>query len=149
MKDVTIIVDTREQQPLWKEGPNIIFRKLEVGDYSLLGYENRFAAERKSPMDLYGSIIQNHKRFRAELVRANEHKIKLEVFVSCTLAEWSEKAWIGGGRVKQDPRVLLKIITTILEKYDTPFHFSGHRDAMRAEILNWLIEQKMEVDKSG
>jgi len=55
-----IIVDSREQRALSftrdKIVKEVIIKKLEVGDYSIKGYEDCIAIERKSPLDLFGTV---------------------------------------------------------------------------------------------
>ena len=41
----TIVVDSREQDKLWDK--DVIVKKLDVGDYSILGEEARISIERK------------------------------------------------------------------------------------------------------
>lgn len=75
-KPFNIIIDSREQHPLtFRKSSTLnetIIRKLDVGDYSIEGYENNISIERKSPQDLFGTLGQGHKRFKAELERAKE-----------------------------------------------------------------------------
>jgi ERCC4-type nuclease len=79
MDKLNIIVDTREQKPLWVASNrfvNITNTKLDVGDYSLQGFENVIAIERKGPMDAFSTLGQsnNHARFNAEWERAKNLK---------------------------------------------------------------------------
>lgn len=74
-----IIEDTREQTPLrdWPEGAAVEVHGLDTGDYSIVGWENCFAIERKSITDLAGTMIggfegntqRPRKRFNNELER--------------------------------------------------------------------------------
>lgn len=68
----TIIVDTREQDPLplaKLDGIATVPGALQSGDYSIPGFEESFAVERKSLNDLVGSLTQDRDRFRRELHR--------------------------------------------------------------------------------
>lgn len=86
----TIITDTREQRPLSFENLHIrgvpkldvMVHKLDVGDYSVQGLEDRLFIERKSAQDLYGTLFQGRERFERELERAREHKYKYLVIES-------------------------------------------------------------------
>lgn len=60
-----IIVDTREQKPFTFEGFPLITRKLEYGDYSVLGFESEISIERKELGDLLNCIFTD--RFEREL----------------------------------------------------------------------------------
>lgn len=64
---LNIIVDTREQRPWEFPDHNVKVRALPAGDYSLAGYEDRFAIERKSLADLVGTITTGRDRFLREL----------------------------------------------------------------------------------
>ena len=131
-----IIVDTREQLPLWSN--NILKQKLDEGDYTTELLLNIAHAERKSPIDLYGSIIQGHKRFRAELIRANEKGLKLSVFVECDKKTFVSKKFKGGWRLKCPSAVLAKIVSTMQEKYKIDFVWCDDREDMKEKILVWF-----------
>lgn len=61
-----IVVDTREKEEYSFPCP-VIQRKLEAGDYSVQGYEDRVAIERKSLTDFVHTVIHDFERFAAEL----------------------------------------------------------------------------------
>lgn len=71
-----LIQDTREQKPLFKPAPWIIEKGLKSGDYSIKGFEDTIAIERKSINDLYGSLGVGRKRFEAELGRLLDYAWK-------------------------------------------------------------------------
>ncbi len=65
----TLIIDTREQQPLVFTQPSVR-GTLTSGDYSLVGAETLFAIERKSIPDLTSCCCgDNRQRFERELQR--------------------------------------------------------------------------------
>jgi ERCC4-type nuclease len=68
-----IIIDTREQTPYHFSSidpiPETITATLKTGDYSLAGFENRIAIERKSAPDLFGSMGRGRVRFEKEFAR--------------------------------------------------------------------------------
>ena len=72
----TIIVDTREQCPIiWKENDNIagtIVKKLDVGDYSILGLETVISIERKGSCSEFAKNILESRFFR-ELQKLNDN----------------------------------------------------------------------------
>ena len=68
MTDLVVITDTREQRPLrFSDKVQVFRKKLEVGDYSLMGAEDQVAIERKSLSDLLGTITEGRKLFIKEL----------------------------------------------------------------------------------
>lgn len=95
----TIIVDTREQFPYHFTGfradarhgykPLVIPTRraaLKTGDYSIEGFEDRVAVERKSLSDLYGSLGGGRDRFHREFERLNQ----LECAALVIEAGWPE-----------------------------------------------------------
>ena len=71
-----MIVDTREQKPLFKPKLWIISHGLNSGDYSIQGFENVITIERKSIPDLLGTLGKGRIRFEKELNRMSEYKWK-------------------------------------------------------------------------
>lgn len=142
-----IIVDSREQLPIWNsDNPNVLKLKLSEGDYTTTQLLNRAHIERKSGNDLYGSIIQGHKRFRNELLRALEKNLKLSIFVECPKETFISKKFKGGYRLKTHPVQLRKMITTISEKYNVSFVFCLNRDDMKEKMLDWFDYQNKKLN---
>lgn len=79
-----IIADTREKRPLSFEKLSIraaphldvVVKKLNEGDYSIQGLEDKVFIERKSAADLYGTLFQGRERFVRELERVKEKDYK-------------------------------------------------------------------------
>jgi DNA excision repair protein ERCC-4 len=71
----TIVVDSREQDPLTFSFPTIT-DGLSTGDYSVAGLEDDFAIERKSLPDLVGSLTTGRDRFNRELQRLQAYSFK-------------------------------------------------------------------------
>lgn len=78
----TVIVDSREQSPFTFRGfrgdasqkrrplvVRTVVAGLASGDYSIEGFENRVAVERKSLSDLFGTLGNGRERFERELQR--------------------------------------------------------------------------------
>ena len=93
-----VLVDTREQLPLSfagikadrvDKGATLIVElhkaTLKAGDYSLWGYADRVAIERKSHADLLGTLGKGRDRFERELQRLAEYEFAAVVVE----AEWS------------------------------------------------------------
>jgi len=62
-----VAIDTREQLPY--RFPNAITGTLTTGDYSLVGFEDRIAIERKTKSDAYRSLGRGRARFQREVQR--------------------------------------------------------------------------------
>lgn len=132
-----IIVDTREQLPLWK-GEKVIRRKLNVGDYSTVKLEKKFCIERKSGSDLYGSIIQGHVRFMNEIIRAKFNKIKLVVYVECTKKQFVNLQFSNGHKRKMQPVKLEKIINTIIKRKTLEVVWCKNREVLKRKVYQRL-----------
>ena len=74
----TIIIDTNEQLPYdfksIKPQPMTERKKLKTGDYSVQGLESLITVERKTLVDLFGSLGNGRKRFEKEFQRMSEMK---------------------------------------------------------------------------
>lgn len=71
-----LVVDTREQTPLFDQCEWVVYKKLDQGDYSVLGFESVVAVERKSKSDLLASLGVNRKRFKQEIERLMDYEWK-------------------------------------------------------------------------
>lgn len=119
-----IIVDTREQNPLWTT--DAIQQKLDVGDYSIEGYHDKIAIERKSLPDLYGTLGKGHKRFKKELERARQ----LEYFAIVTEGSYTSaylKEFDGAHHTKMRGYVITQIKFTLHVKYGINIFFCNGR----------------------
>ena len=140
-----IIVDTREQKPLWVN--NVIRYGLLVGDYTTMKLRHCFAIERKSPMDLYGSIIQGHVRFRNEMIRAEVNEIKLVVVVECSKKTFVGKKFPGAKRLQCEGETLRKIIETIEKRYKLEVIWCCGRRGAKQIILQRLKKEERKVKR--
>jgi len=129
---MTILIDTREQLPLKFKGAER--RTIREGDYTTIKLHNYFHIERKSPQDLYGSIIQGHMRFRREILRAIEKKLRLVIYVETTHKRFIAKNWPQGDKRKIKGETLAKIIATLQRHYDLEFVWCSSRRDMVAKV---------------
>ena len=145
-----IIVDTREQRPLWDpETHNVAKKKLDEGDYTTDELFNLAHAERKSGADLYGSIIQGHIRFRKEILRAAEKNMKFAIFVECPYETFLRKRFTGGYRLRASYGQLRKIVETMTVKYSLEFVWCEDRNDMMDKICLWFVNKKYELLDEG
>ena len=73
----TIIIDSREQAAytfanIKPDPPEVIYKALESGDYSIEGYEDKVGIERKTLADAFQSFGRNRKRFEREFERLSK-----------------------------------------------------------------------------
>lgn len=147
-----IIIDTREQKPLWDSAFfKVKMLKLDEGDYTTEDLLNKAHAERKSGIDLYGSLIQNHVRFSAEIQRAIEKDLSFAIFVECTEKEFIGKKFKGGYRLKCPSKTLAKIIKTFTERYPIEIIWCKDRTDLRNKMCLWFAEEmkELKIETSG
>lgn len=108
-----ILTDTREQLPYTfsKYPVQTEFAALAAGDYSLKGFQDRVAVERKSIDDLIGCLIgSDRNRFEKELARAGSFE-RFAVVIEASLQD------VSAGRYKSDmkPHAALTVLKSTLE----------------------------------
>lgn len=104
--------------------------KLYVGDYMSLDNPRLIIDRKQNLNEVYGNLCQQHKRFTAELIRANEAGIKLIILVEHggTIKTLEDvKGWYNP-RLKVSPYAwdglrLFKVMYTTAKKYNTEFLF--------------------------
>ena len=165
---MTIQVDTREHVGEWERiqrqfdeaGIKYFRSKLYVGDYQSLDNPRLVIDRKKDLQELCGNVCQQHERFKAELIRAREHGIKIiilcehggEIRSMEDVYFWENPRkhrirWktVDGKRVKTvlsekavDGNQLYKSLCTIRDRYNVDFVFCRKSETGRtiAEILS-------------
>ncbi|MBM4327963.1 MAG: hypothetical protein FJ118_12460 [Deltaproteobacteria bacterium] len=130
--DPLIIVDSREQRLLEFSVPTIT-GTLSVGDYSIVGLEDRISIERKSLNDLVNSFTTGRKRFEKEFHRARS----LDFFAVVVESAISD---LFGGQYNSNanPEAMFQSIMSWTAKYKRPFLFSENR-SIAARIIQSLL----------
>lgn len=131
MDKYTIIVDTREQKPLFTK--NIELKKLDAGDYSIKGYEDKIAIERKSLPDLFGTLGKGHARFKRELERAKTLNY-FAIVIDGNYSDCMNKTFPGAYHSKMKGYVIMSILFTLHVKYGIIFFFSNNRTQSKSII---------------
>ena len=134
MDGMTVIVDTREQTPFeFSRGVAVVRRKLDTGDYSLLGLEAEVAIERKSLGDLVKTLIHAKKRFAAELERMQAIQYRA-VVVEASVEDVMAHRY----RAEVHPRSVLALCNAAFVRYQVPVLFWGSRPHCRYMLENLL-----------
>ncbi|MGO9175718.1 MAG: ERCC4 domain-containing protein [Desulfobaccales bacterium] len=133
-----ILIDSREQTPFlfrsYDVTPEVV--GLPVGDYSLPGFQDRAAIERKSLNDLVGCLMNgNRERFERELARGRCYEL-FAVVVEANLSDVSQ----GRYRSEMKPQAALQSITAFIVRYRVPFLFCGNRAG--AEYMTYSLLSK-------
>ena len=137
-----IIIDTREQLPLWDHiNFEVLRQKLDEGDYTTTELHEIAHAERKSAMDMYGSLIQGHKRFSREIQRAIEKDLSFAIFVETTEKRFTSMIFKGAYRLRTKPATLKKIVDTFQERYPIRIIWCKNREDMRVRMLEWFADE--------
>jgi len=152
--DYVIVADTREQLPLFTINTKCIVKKLDFGDYSLVGHEKDFAIERKSLPDLLQTLTSGHKRFKEELKRASEAKY-FAIVVDGSYTAMETKAYPNAWRSKVKGHQVTAIAHMIHMKYRIPIHWCKDRNDSKRLIRGLmrtylrLIEKEKGAKKIG
>ena len=126
-----IAIDTREQRPFEFNGA--VVKTLATGDYSLVGFEDRVAVERKSKSDAYNSLGRRRARFRREFERLGCFDYAAIVVESSLRGFLQQPPYS-----RLNPRVAIATLLTLSVRYRTPIFFAGDREHARALTLKLL-----------
>ena len=147
-KNYLVIVDTREQKPLFKEQECII-STLNIGDYSFeidkKSFKNEFAIERKGIADLFSTLTHGHERFHNELERAKQLKY-FAIVIEGTLKDIILKNFEGSEHTKMMGFVVAKILFTIHIKYNVHVFFARDRTEAK-NIIKYAVESYIKTNK--
>ena len=150
-----IIVDTREQTP-WDFTIHGIVAEIDTvktGDYTLVGYEDVVAIERKaSPSELATNLGSGIKRFEKEMVRISEFKYKYVIceFTLDEMLKFPKGAKIPKRlkrRIRMNGQYMHKKIGELELEYGVIFIFAGNKpQAVTAalEIFEEVVEDAID-----
>ena len=133
-----------------KNGIELIRKCLSVGDYAFP--DGTISVDTKQDlMELCKDIMSNdHRRFRAECIRAQEQGIQLiilteEVPPYGVVDYWDVPKWkssnqfhrVGDPMTKVDPRAFRKALETMTERYGVLFRFCTRKQCP-ARVIKYL-----------
>ena len=135
-----IIVDSREQRPYKFDGA--VVKALKTGDYSIEGYEDQIAIERKGFDDLFGCLTSSLPRFRKQLQRLGQ------VPYSAVLLDTTVSALLMGHPICRLPgdKALSSVLALSLQ-YGVQFHFCDRRGAEYCSALLHLFLKRVRRPK--
>jgi DNA excision repair protein ERCC-4 len=112
----TIVIDSRENQPLRFTRLASVTGTLYSGDYSIAGCESSFAVERKSLDDLANCCLgENRDRFEHELIRLRGYSFKRLLIVGTR-----EDIAAGHYHSRIAPKAVLATLGAFEVRYDLP-----------------------------
>jgi ERCC4-type nuclease len=134
--DMIVIIDTREQAPLWLPKPmkDLVITRgtLSNGDYSLRGMEGCFAVERKK-QDLWAYLTAEREKTKAKLERLQKYEFKALVI------EYEEgELYMPQLYTQISPEVVRQSLISFEIKYGVHV-FYGDRKALERKVLDWMI----------
>jgi len=142
------VVDEREQIPWWLAAPamypHVERGTLESGDYSLEGYEDRVAVERKTLADLFGSCGGGRERFEREWERMS-HLDFAVVVIEASFADVLR----GPERSRMAPKAVINTLLAWSVRYGVHVVYAGTRrsaERLGYRMLEWFWrEQRRET----
>jgi DNA excision repair protein ERCC-4 len=129
----TLLIDTREQTPLSFARLSSEVCGLPTGDYSIKGFENHFAIERKSIADLVACCCgSNRERFEAELVRLRGYEFR-RLLICGAQSEITTHRY----RSNIQPRAVWASLQCFEIRYSLPFVFAVTPEAAASRLEQW------------
>jgi hypothetical protein len=142
-----------------RRGVNYFTSKLYVGDYSSLDNPRVVVDRKQNLQELCGNVCQEHERFRAEMIRAQEAGIKI-IFLCehghgirnlADVAGWTnpralerrkvDGRWQTVHKKVMHGETLCKILATMERKYGVQFLFCD-KDETGDRIIDLLSERR-------
>lgn len=136
----SVVVDSREQRPWEFPGVPTEVRKLEAGDYSVAGLEARVALERKSLVDLYGTVGRGRNRFEREL----ELLSKLDFSAIVIEADLFAIVRRPPRRSRLSPKAVIRSLVAWSQRYGVHVLPAGSREL--AQRMALIILERFYVD---
>ena len=140
--NLTIITDTREQDPLTFANLPTETGTLYSGDYSVKGMEEVFAIERKTIADIVGSLTSGRDRFQNELHRLRGYRFRRLLIVGTR-----HEIETGEYRSRTKPRAVLASLAAVEARYDIPVIFSPTPQTAAALVEQWAFWSWREHSK--
>mgnify|MGYP001393606267 CR=1 FL=1 len=116
-----IVIDTREQHP-YSFSVSTARRKLDAGDYSIEGFETVAAIERKELNDYVQTVIYQKDRFRKELAKLANYRLKA-IVVEASMSD------VVAGRYEGhiSPQSVIGATVGIILGFGVPVYFACNR----------------------
>lgn len=141
MADMIVVIDSREQYAYDKFTVPAETGTLKTGDYSIKGYEDRVACERKTLNDIIGCLTVGRERFERELARSMEYDYFALVIEGTLKDIVSGNYWS-----KMLPKSAVNSLLAFSIRYRLPIFFAGNRgfgNRLTENLLRlWLREQE-------
>lgn len=141
----TLIIDTREQDPLTFTRLASVRGTLQSGDYSIAGCEDLFAIERKSIADLVACCTgENRERFFREL-----HRLRGFHFKRLVVVGEIGSIELGHYRSRIPPQSVFATLATIEVRYNAPVTFCDTPEEAALRVESWAAWFAREIMKAA
>ena len=145
IEEITCVIDSREWNPLPLSPLKTIVKKLDVADYSAVGFENKIAIEKKSLDDLCACVGRERARFDRMVKRLLDYEYRAIVVTD----DWSKidlKQYYG----KLTPTQIYSAIMAWAMTAQVPIMFMGsHQRAGLAVARMIYIAVNRETRKTA
>lgn len=136
-----VVVDTREQAPYTFDGfrnwiSGVEFRGLKTADYSVVGYEDVIAVERKSLADMVSSLMDGRARFLREMERLAEFRYKC-ICIEASRAQL-KSPYRFAAAVKAHPNGIVGSLDAIAARYGIVIHYGDNRELTEEFVASYL-----------
>lgn len=140
----TVIIDTREQEPLPIKRLPQKRGGLYSGDYSVAGLEESFAVERKSIPDLVSCCCKgNRDRFEREL-----HRLRGFAFRRLLIVGKLEEIQKGDYRSQIEPSAVTGTLAAFEVRYGIPIVFFSTPEIAARQVERWAWYAAKEAIKT-
>ena len=128
-----IVIDTRERTPFPLVEYQTVVKGLKTGDYSLEGFEDHVAVERKSKGDAYGCVGASRNRFEECLSRLSNLD-RACIVIECSLSDFASPP----SRTKVDARMAVGSYISWSVKYRIPVFWCDTREYAERVTVRFL-----------
>ena len=135
-KSMRIVVDTREQLPLFENwyGINVVKKGLKFGDYSIEGFENQIAVERKTLVDFVNCCGKERSRFIKEIQRFEDAGCEFRaIVIEANFNDILFGHWLS--------QIKVASVMSVINHLEIDYNFHFFYDHQRKNIEYWILSR--------
>lgn len=131
--DFIVVIDTREKLPLFGSlDLKVEHKKLNNGDYSLKGFEDKIFVERKQVSDLVAYIGKDHKKTEGKLSRLQGYEWKALTIETSEEEVLSQKFF---------SNLSVESIRQSLALWEVKYGLNVYYSSNRGSIERWILDR--------
>lgn len=149
----TVMQDDREKHP-WSLPFPVEVKRLKVGDYTIKGFEDRIAIEKKSGLgELFKDLVKGYRpTFVHFLEKLSSYPVRC-IIVEEPLSDWRVRAELkriqtdSSNRCRMIPRTIYYWVGEIMMTYGVPILFvdPGTKDIILPEVFRAAQQKAREL----